>query len=784
MRVPYGWLSELVEGLPPAETTADLLAGLGLGVEGIEDVAGAPTGVRVVEVLEVSPVSGPLQRVVVDDAGATRTVACAAPHVRPGMRAAYAPPGTSLPGADGPLAVREVGGVRSEGMLCSPRELGLFEYGGGLLALGPDAPVGADLAELWPAERVIELELTPNRADAFSVLGVARDLVAKLGTRLHHPAQDATAHAGDTGDAAPDDGLDPRVADGVRCPTLTLRRVDGVRVGPSPVWLQRRLALLGLRPRNVVVDVTNLVTFELGQPSHAYDLGALTDGVVEVRRATRDERLVTLQDEELALDPDDLVIATPDGAGGSRAIGLAGVIGGRDDSVSEATTSVVVEVATFEPTGVRRTARRHKQVTDARIRFERGVDPGLPPTASARVAQLLADHAGGRPHPRIRVAGAPPAPPAAIRFRPARFAFLMDLDVPEAEQRLHLERLGCSVAAAGDGAWLVRPPSWRVDLELEVDLIEEVARLHGYEHVGVSVPQLAFVPPPTDPTHRRLRERLVGAGLLETIGYVFTGDDDLARARVPAAHVRLAEPQGVERAVLRTSLVPGLLAAARLNRDAPALALFEIGRVFLDEEEERLGMLWRGHGAASGWRPPRPLDAFVAKGVLESLADGLGARLELRPGAAADLHPGVSADVLWDGVKVGRFGRIHPEVAAAWGCGDVIVAELHLPLAIAAPALRELPRQPFAERDLAVVVPEGLTYAELNRLCAAAAGERLVELFPFDVYQGAQVEEGHKSLALRFRFRHPERALTDPEVDASMQSVMSALHERGYALRT
>jgi phenylalanyl-tRNA synthetase beta chain len=525
------------------------------------------------------------------------------------------------------------------------------------------------------------------------------------------------------------------------------------------------------------------VTFELGQPSHAYDLDALAGGVLEVRRARPGERLTTLQEETLTLDGDDLVIATPEGDG-SRAIGLAGVIGGRDDSVRDGTSSVAVEVATFEPTGVRRTARRHKQVTDARIRFERGVDPALPERASARVAALLADHADGRPHPGLHAVGSAPAPSAPIAFRPSRVAFLMDLAVPEEEQRRHLERLGCRVAVEGPDRWSVAAPSWRVDLALEVDLIEEVARLHGYEHVGTSVPQIAFVPPPTDPTHRLLRERLVGAGLVETIGYVFSGDEELARARVPAARVRLAEPQGVERAVLRTSLVPGLLAAARLNRDAPSLALFEIGRVFLEREEERLGLLWRGAAAASGWRPPRPWDAFAAKGLLETVAEGLGATLELRPGGAPDLHPGVSAEVWWNGAPVGRFGRVHPEVAAAWGCGDAVVAELLLPLAPRPPQLLELPRQPYAERDLAVVVPRGLAYAELRALCAAAAGPRLVELFPFDVYEGAQVGEGQTSIALRFRFRHPDRALTDAEVDERMQSVMSTLASRGYALRT
>ena len=781
MRVPYGALTELVDGLPPVAETADLLAGLGLGVEGIETVPGAPTGVRVVAVVAVTPVSGALQRVEIDDAGQRRTVACAAPNVRVGMRAAYAPPGARLPGGHGVLEVREVGGVRSEGMLCSPRELGIFDHAAGLLALGDDAPVGADLGELWPGDDVIELEITPNRADAFSLLGVARDLAAKLGSTLRHPAAGLEAAVGDP---AIDDGLEVRVADPAGCPRFSLRRVDGVRVGPSPVSLQRRLALLGLRPRNVVVDVTNLVTFELGQPSHAYDLDALTGGVLEVRRAAPGEPLVTLNDDALLLDPEDLVIATPDPERGSRAIGLAGVIGGRDDSVRDATTSVAVEVASFEPIGVRRTGKRHKLVTDARIRFERGVDPALPLAANARVTALLAAWAGGRPHPGVTWVGEPPPAAPAIAFRPSQVGFLMAVEVPPAEQRRHLERLGCEVAADAEDLWRVAPPSWRADLALEVDLIEEVARLHGYEHIGTSVPQIAFVPPPTDPTHWRLRERLVGAGMVEAIGYVFTGDEDLARARVSAAHVRLSEPQGVERAVLRTSLLPGLLAVARLNRDATRLALFEVGHVFLEREEERLGLLWRGHGAASGWRPAREHDVYAAKGALEALAEGLGTVLELRPAPFTDLHPGVSAEVLWDGAAVGRFGRLHPEVAAAWGCGDVVVAEIRLPLGTRPPRLRELPRQPFAERDLAVVLPLDVSYRDLRERCARAAGERLVELFAFDVYQGPQVDAGHKSVALRFRFRHASRALTDAEVDADMAQVMAALRAAGYAWRT
>jgi len=240
----------------------------------------------------------------------------------------------------------------------------------------------------------------------------------------------------------------------------------------------------------------------------------------------------------------------------------------------------------------------------------------------------------------------------------------------------------------------------------------------------------------------------------------------------------------VERAVLRTSLLPGLLAVARLNRDAPRLALFEVGHVFVEREEERLGLLWRGHGAVSGWRPAREHDVYAAKGALEALAEGLGAVLEMRPVRFADLHPGVSAEVLWDGAAVGRFGRLHPEVAADWGSGDVVVAELRLPLDTRPPRLRDLPRQPFAERDLAVVLPLDVSYADLHARCAQAAGGRLVELFAFDVYQGPQVDEGHKSVALRFRFRHASRALTDVEVDADMAQVMADLRAAGYAWRT
>ena len=783
MRVPVDALAELLGPLPPLDALVATLDGLGLPVDAVHELPGAPAGVLVAELLDVRPLEGSDGLTVVRVRAGEREaeVVCGAPNARAGARGAWVPPGTTLSALGQTIEAREVRGVRSEGMLASPRELGLFDHQGGLLLLGDDVASGTPLADAWGPSTVLELEITPNRADATAILGVARDLAAKLRLPLADPSLDPAL---DLGDPDVHDGLFVDVRDPQGCPRFTLRLIEGVRVAPSPVWLQRRLAALGLRPRNTVVDVTNLVTFELGQPSHAFDVRALEGGVLQVRRAEAGERLVTLNDDELTLHPDDLVIATPGPGGeGSRAVGLAGVIGGSGDSVRSDTRDVALEVAHFEPIGVRRTARRHKLHTDAHYRFERGVDPALPERASARIAALLASVAGGTPHTGISSVGALPAA-APIAFRPSRVAWLTTLEIPEDEQRAMLERLGCTVEAQGDDRWRVTPPSWRVDLAIEEDVIEEVARLHGFEHIGSSVPSMAFVPPASDPTHRALRDALVENGFLETISYAFTGAAELAAARAPAASVTLAEPQGLERAVLRTALYPGLLAAARLNHAERDLALFEVGRVFMDDEFERVALLLRGRRLVSPWHGGVDVDFYVAKGVLEQLAERFAAHLELRPAQAPHLHPHVAAEVVWDGRSVGHLGRVHPEVAAAFELGETYLAELELPLAGRVPALRALPRQPFAERDLAVVVPQTVTFAGLRETLARSAGPWLISLEPFDVYEGEQVGAGKRSLALRFRFRHEERSLADAEVEACMKEVMEAALAAGYTLRT
>lgn len=794
MRVPLDWLQTFFQdALPATDRLVELLDGLGLAVELVEELPAAPGNVVVAEIRTLAPVEGSdhLQQVVAFDGRREVQVVCGAPNARVGMRSALAHPGALLPGVGLEVRERDMLGVASRGVLASPKELGLYDAAGGLIAFGADVPLGTALADVWPATTVIELELTPNRADAFSLLGVARDLSAKLGLPLLHPSDGL-----DPGDASLDDDLELEIEDSVGAPRFTLRAIEGVTVAPSPVWLQRRLAALGLRPRNNVVDVTNYVTFELGQPSHAYDkrvLGQHPGGagtsvaangpaVLQVRRAKPGERVALLNEETIDLDPDDLVIATPGLDGASRAIGLAGVMGGLHDSVVADTRDVALEVAAFEPVTVRRSARRHKLVTDARIRFERGVDPNLQPRASARAAALIQELAGGRVHPGLSAFGSHLTRPS-IAFRPSRVHFLMDVDVAPAEQRRYLEALGCDVDESGADEWRVTPPSWRFDMTLEEDVVEEVGRLHGYEHIGTSVPAMAFVPPAGDPTHRVLRARLAAMGLQETMTYVFTGEGELARAAAPAPVVRLQDPQGVERSVLRTALYPGLLAAAQLNRFADALALFEVGHVFLSEEEERVAVLLRGPRTVGGWRPDQPTDFFVLKGLLEHLAALDRAELEVEPAPAPQLHPGVAARVRWNGEEVGFAGRLHPEVAARYELPETYLAELRLPLAGRRIRFDEIARQPHAERDLAVIAPDDVGYAALAALCRAAAGDRLVSLAPFDVYQGEQLPTGMRSVALRFRFRHPERALTDDEVDGVMRNVIQAVRSAGYDIR-
>jgi phenylalanyl-tRNA synthetase beta chain len=811
MRIPYSWLEQLLPDLQagllerfmqgtkqdtttiafnPISEISQTLNSLGLEVDVVDVQPGAPAGTFVAEVTDVSPIkdSDHLLRTKVSTGDKTYTVVTGAPNTRKGMLTALALPGTHLPAVDLLVESREMVGVPSQGVLCSPKELGVYDYAAGLIEFGRDVTPGQALEDVWPLETVLELELTPNRADAFSVLGIARDLAAKLNLELHHPAQDSPRL-----DSQQSNGLTVKVEDTDGCPRFTLALIKGVEIAPSPLWLQRRLAALGLRPRNNVVDITNYVTFELGQPSHAYDRDDLEDDTIVVRRAHEGETLRTLGDEDVTLSEHDLLITmpgiTPEGAD-TRPIGVAGVIGGLHHSVKASTQNVALEVAHFEPVTIRKTAKRLGLSTDAHYRFERGVDPNLPPIAAARAAQLIAELAGGTVHAGLVDTGAD-MPARTVPFRPERVAFLMAIDVPETEQQAALEALGCTVDSS-QHPWQVHVPSWRFDLAIEEDLIEEVSRLHGYDAIPETIPHMHFVPPQADITHRHLRSTLAAMGMQETITYAFTGPDELKAAAAPEAIIKLTHPQGVERSVLRTALYPGLLTAARNNQRESGLAMFEIGRVFNHQESERLSILLSGDWVGASWQAASKVDFFVFKGLLETLGHFLGSHLLLEPASADSaphLHPGVSARVYWLGSDgdyhdVGYLGQVHPRIAAAFELPDTFVAELTLPLKRATQRFEDINRQPYAERDLAVVVPETLAYASLQKQVQQAAGEKLESLVPFDVYQGDRIPEGSKSVALRLRFRDAERALRDEEVDGFMANIITSVRQAGYDIRS
>ncbi len=775
MNIPYSWLQEILP-LPDLNNLTDTLADLGLEVENVYDLPAPPKGVVAVRIESLTAIEGTenLRLAKISDGERSYNLVTGAPNAKVGMLTALAKIGAELP-TGLQVSKRSIKGVESEGMVCSPKELGLYDYSGGLVEFSKDTPLGKELSDLWVAETIIELELTPNRADAFSILGVARDLSAKLGVPYKNPANGLNL-----GDTSLNNGLNVVLEDPA-CKRFTLRLIEDITIQPSPIWLQRRLANLGLRPRNNVVDITNYVTFELGQPSHAYDKNILTDGKIIVRKARANETLIALDEKDYKFTDQDLLITTPNEKD-SRPIGIAGVIGGLNHSIKESTTSVALEIAHFDPVAIRKTAKRHGLSTDASHRFERGVDPNLPPVANARVSKLIAELGEGTLHPALIDVGQGNITREKVIYKPSRAHFLMDVELPDSKQESYLKALGCIVNKQSDN-WEITPPSWRFDLTIAEDLIEEVMRLHGYEHIGESIPHLHFIPSRKDSTHRGLRNLLVGFGLTEAMNYTFTSDEELAKCLAPKSSVSLKNPQSNERSVLRTALYPNMLLAAQNNHAAKDLALFEVGNVFNEAESERLCILMRGSWWAEGWLKPQNLDFYLFKGILEKLAATLGSNFQLEAEHHPTLHPGISASIHWNNKKIGFLGKLHPEIATTYEVGEVYLAELDLPLEGGEVGFSDYSRQPFAERDLAIILPDNISYNELANLVKTAAGKELVALEPFDVYKGNPIPKGKRSVALHLHFRHPERALRDNEVDSYMAKIISAITDKGYSIR-
>jgi len=791
MRVSLKWLGELVDVRLPLPELVDLLDMTGTKVEAVHTVGEALEGVIVGRILtkERHPEAEKLWVTTVDVGGEEPLqIVCGAQNFEAGDLVPVAVVGATLPNGM-TIKKAKLRGIVSMGMNCSAAELGLGSDQSGLLILPPDAPVGVPFATYrGMSDTVVELEVTPNRPDCLSMTGVAREVGAVTGLPARVPGSVPVESGRPAAEA-----VSVRIEDAALCPRYAVRLVRGVKIGPSPEWLAERVAAAGARPINNVVDVTNYVMFELGQPLHAFDAATLAgDGGrsdIIVRVAEPGESLTTLDGQDRALAGDTLVIADPTGP-----VALAGVMGGAATEVTDATVDVLLESACFSSSSVGRTSRRLGLISEASARFERGVDANGCAAAIDRAAQLLAEVAGGEVAPGVVDEYPRPVEPLTVTLRIDRLNALLGTSLTCEVVSAILTRLGLTVAGDAD-TLSVTVPTFRPDLTREADLIEEVVRVHGMESVTSTLPagRGRIGGYTVEQTRReRVGAALRGAGLNEAVTWAFADPDDIERTGwvfgPEERPVRLLNPMAGDQAVLRFSALPGLVRAVTNNRrrGVADVHLYEIGSVWwtapgrkLPKERAVVSGVLAGAWDRPGWndQPPQ-LDLFDAKGVLESVVEELGiARFKVRATDLPWLQPGRSAEVLVGGDVVGWLGEVHPSVLEAYECpGPVAVFEVQLrPLLKAARDVRpfvDLPRLPGVKIDLAIVVEEAVTSERVEQAIRSAGGKLLDSLRLFDVYRGAGVAEGRKSLAFSLVYRDPERTLTVEEVDAAHEKVV------------
>ncbi|MGQ0640060.1 MAG: phenylalanine--tRNA ligase subunit beta [Gemmatimonadaceae bacterium] len=811
MKYSHEWLRAFVPHALSAHEARELMTAHVATVDAMTRLRAELAPIVVARVVEVArhPNSDHLWLTKVDDgSGALVAVVCGAPIVTAGTLYPFARTGTTLPNGV-TIEQRKIRGITSNGMLCSARELELGDDQSGIMALDIDVPPGTPLLDAMPLGDVcFEADVLPNRADLLSHLGMARELAALTGIAMHLPAEVRGLHYADVpvraereGETA---GVRVAIEDIEGCPRYMGVVVRGVRVGPSPDWLVRRLAAIGLRSISNVVDITNYGLHGFGQPMHAFDLSRLASRAVIVRRAHPGEALVTLDGISRPLSEDMTVIADAE-----RAVAVAGVMGGRDSEVSAVTTDVFLEVAYFAPPNVRRTRRKLGLSTDASYRFERGIDPAVTPLALEIAAGLLVRYAGGRVDGAPVDVGGPPAQAASVLARPARIAALLGDDIPASETERLLTSVGFTVQRQQTDRFTISPPSWRGDVKRECDIAEEVARLRGYDKLPDTLrPGL----PSTVPDHplyiagRRVRDRLVALGYFETSPLPFVTAND-------STHVRVANPLNEAEPHLRTSILETLgprveYNLSRLQRD---VRLFEVGAVFaprqgtLPDESIHVGAVAIGlrYPIHFSERNPRMIDEWDAKGLALDVAAAAF------PGVPVDAVPSSAGTaVLWDvradDRTVGEVRRVAldkpvwapdaygVEITLGVMANDVIAAHGEhargkmLNEAPAAPLRsRPLPTTPPAEFDLAFVVPDDLPAATVEALIARTGGELLERLELFDLYAGAELPTGHRSIAWRLTFRDPNRTLRDKEIEGRRHRIIRALdHELGVKPRS
>ncbi|MCZ6912917.1 MAG: phenylalanine--tRNA ligase subunit beta [Proteobacteria bacterium] len=788
MNISEQWLREWVDPDTDAEGLAHQLTMAGLEVESVEPVAAEFSKVLVGKVLSVErhPDADKLTLCQVDaGTGETLQIICGAPNVYKDMKAAVALVGARL--AEGSkIRAARIRGVQSQGMLCSARELGLGDDHDGVLDLDPSAPVGASFRE-WMSldDRVIKFDLTPNRGDCFCVAGVARDVAAINRLPLNEP---------DISDV-PDQNktvFPVEVVAKDACPSFSSRVVSGIRPDArTPMWMCEKLRRSGLRPIHPVVDVTNFVMLELGQPLHAFDLDIVTGGI-RVRYAKKNEKLTLLDGREISLDTDVVLVADH-----KRPLAIAGIMGGENSGVTEQTRNVLFEAAYWSPMALAGRARRFGLHTDASLRFERGVDPWLQQKAIHRATALLIDIAGGEPGPLSTECSSKHMPARdPIMLRAQRIDRLLGVEIAPDEVAAILSGLGMLLNDE-DGGWIVTPPGHRFDIAIEEDLIEEVARIYGYDRIPEKPPRTVMHMPEVTESRvaeSRIRSVMIERGYQEAMTYSFISTDLDRQFAGDGTQAELINPISEELAVMRRSLWPGLLEAAKnnLSRQQERVRLFEIGMRYYSQkvdfkEVNTLSGVVSGNRLPEQWASAaKSVDLFDIKGDLEAVLRPTGniSSLSYRAEENPVLRPGQSARALMDGEPIGWLGALHPQIVQQMDIDrDTWLFEVDIDAAFAAkiPEFQGISRYPSIRRDISILVAESVSVAEIQATVRQAAGELLSDLLIFDIYRGTGVDSGLKSVALGLILQDYSRTLTDTDGDAVVQAVVGQLHKSHQA---
>ncbi|MGE7877360.1 phenylalanine--tRNA ligase subunit beta [Peribacillus muralis] len=800
MFVSYKWLQDYVDlsGINAAEL-ADKITKSGIEVEGVEKKSEGLKGVVIGHVIEREqhPNADKLNKCQVD-IGAENPVQiiCGAPNVDKGQKVAVATVGAVLPG-NFKIKKAKLRGEESHGMICSLQELGFEsklvskDYATGIFVFPNDVEVGKDaLEELGLSDEVLELGLTPNRSDALSMLGVAYEVGAILGREVKWPVvekEESTEKATEY--------ISVKVEAKEDNPVYIAKIIKDVKVGPSPLWMQTRLMSAGIRPHNNVVDITNYILLEYGQPLHAFDYDRFGSKEIVIRRAKDAEKIVTLDEAERTLTPAHLVITN-----GSEPVAIAGVMGGADSEVKNDTTNIILESAYFAGTVVRKASKDHGLRSEASARFEKGVDPARVREAGERAAQLIARYAGGTVLQGTAEVDELIMEPAVISITLEKINKLLGTNMTVTEVESIFNRLKFGVDLDNE-TFTITVPTRRGDITIEADLVEEAARLYGYDNIPTTLPIGSATPGHlTDyqMKRRKARRTLEGAGLYQAVTYSLTSEEKASQFALEAREsIRLAMPISEERSQLRLSIVPQLLEVVKYNnaRQLDSLALYEIGSVFfkrdeqeLPEEKEHIAGAITGLWESHPWQgEKKPVDFFVAKGVIEALFDtlGLADQISYRQAQINDMHPGRTAEVLLNDEVIGFIGQVHPTVQKDLDIKETYIFELSLKALaeakVAPIAYQTIPRYPSTTRDIALVVDQATKAGDIQDIIEEAGGKLLKEVTIFDLYEGERMEEGKKSIAYSLKYFDPERTLTDEDITKAHEKVLEAVKEKAGA---